>query len=170
MHIAIDGARESRLRDNEDVIRLLTATARWTFQFQNGYTVVLRGPLTAHIRIQTPENGASYPFMDLNGFTLRCEHLQFDGECHDKMVSLDRILCMRQPDSPSIESLSEHEIEERKFDDKYHLNGLQIPVEPVNGFGIPQATMRCLEVSLASSCMLSLMLIGFCSLQKVLDR
>jgi hypothetical protein len=167
MHIDMDMVSEERPDGHDDVIRIFCPSVRWTFKFQSGYTVVLRGPLAAHIRIIS---GYSAPFPELPGFTLRCEHLQFDGETHEKLFPLDKLLSSRHPDSPSIRPASvESDGEERRYDDRYHLDGLQIPIEPVNGFGIPQATMRCLEVSL-SLCVYSLAHNCFYSLRKALVK
>lgn len=143
MHLDMGKAVEERLSDHDDVIRIQTAMAQWVFKFQNGYTVVLKGPLTAHVRIVP---GYSVPFPETTGFSLKCEHLQFDGETHDKLFSLDKLLAARQAPSPSA-GPAEADSDERRYEEKYTLDKIQIPAEPVNGFGIPQATMRCLEVS-----------------------
>ncbi|KZP02463.1 hypothetical protein FIBSPDRAFT_669908, partial [Athelia psychrophila] len=47
MSLSLDGARERLLSQNRAVIECVTAA--WTYKYTNGYTVTLRGPLTAHI-------------------------------------------------------------------------------------------------------------------------
>lgn len=142
LNIVTSGLIEERLEKSPAVIKVLVPSAQWIFKFSNGHTVVLRGPLVACVRIIP---GYSAPLEEPTGFTLRFEHLQFDAEFHDKSFALDRLLASRLPESPSV-AASENENDERRYEERILLGRVQIPSEPVNGFGIPQATMRCLEV------------------------
>ncbi|EIN10171.1 hypothetical protein PUNSTDRAFT_63736, partial [Punctularia strigosozonata HHB-11173 SS5] len=47
MNLCLDGARERLLAQGHAVIECVTAI--WTYHYNNGYTVTLRGPLTAHV-------------------------------------------------------------------------------------------------------------------------
>jgi hypothetical protein len=90
---------------------------------------------------------------------IKIDQLQFDATSHEKHIALDAISGPRVQMSPAMlearvggggtigaggGSLSE---EERRWEEpRVTIERANMPGEPVNAFGIPQATMRCLEV------------------------
>lgn len=168
MSLTLDGARERMYAANHCVVECVAAV--WTYRYKNGYTVTLRGPLTAHVVITST---GPYPPRSSQGYVLRFEDFQFDANYHDKYISVDsivgRILPAPNQGGPVVESpktprsrhtpappgsssgpqngTSEQEEEDKKWEEpKVSIERGWIPGEPVNAFGIPQATMRCLEV------------------------
>ena len=153
MTLSLDGARERLLAQHHAVVECVSAV--WTYKYNNGYTVTLRGPLTVHVFIVPLTN----PQPSQSPFTLRFDHLQFDAHTHEKFISLDGIAGQRAVEtpktprvrsaptpSPNGASVSQRE-EDRQWDEpRIMIDHASIPGEPVNAFGIPQATMRCLEV------------------------
>ncbi|KAF9057310.1 LIM-domain binding protein-domain-containing protein [Panaeolus papilionaceus] len=164
MTLSLDGARERQFGQGHYVVECVGAI--WTYKYTNGYIVTLRGPLTAHVLIN-----ATAPPGQPQGYTFRFEELQFDANFHDKYIALDSIAGKRSIDgrrspiaedgpsnspgqgSQSSQSQSQH----HKWEEpRIMLEGASIPGEPVNAFGIPQATMRCLELAESVSSMADL--------------
>lgn len=158
MTLSLDGARERLLSTSHAVVECVTAA--WTYKYTNGYTVTLRGPLTAHI-VMVPNvarlPGAPTPQQP---YSLKIENLDFGANFHDKSISLESINGTRGESSPSrtphirnaptptANGMTGIGDEDRKFEEpRVFYEQASIPGEPVNAFGIPQATMRCLEVS-----------------------
>lgn len=155
MTLSLDGARERLVAQHHAVVECVSAV--WTYKYNNGYTVTLRGPLTVHAFI-VPLGNAS-PAQPQQTFVLRFDQLQFDAHTHEKFISLDGIAGQRTPEilktprvrnaptpSPNGASVGQRE-EDRQWDEpRILIDNASIPGEPVNAFGIPQATMRCLEV------------------------
>jgi hypothetical protein len=135
-------------------------SAVWTYKYNNGYTVTLRGPLTAHIvvaqsALSTPDSASAFQGGQRH---LKFENLQFDADQHDKYILLDTVMHSRMSGSPIARNESaptingitfqQQQDEERKWEEpRIMIERSLIPGEPVNAFGIPQATMRCLEAS-----------------------
>ncbi|KAI0829274.1 LIM-domain binding protein-domain-containing protein [Trametes gibbosa] len=152
MTINIDGARERLATPSHALVEC--ANAAWTFRYQNGYNITLRGPLTADVIVQPhtppgqPSNGSG-----VAPYTLKLERLQFDAFSHDKFVALDSIVGERIPESPRGLPMSPgmpgtQTEDPNRFDEaKYIIEHAIVPAEPINAFGIPQATMRCLELA-----------------------
>jgi hypothetical protein len=160
MTLSLDGARERLVSQNHAVIECVTAA--WTYKYTNGYTVTLRGPLTAHVVLipnTTRSQGAvtqpSQPY------SLKFESLDFGANFHDKSISLESIMGHRNPElsppktphtrnapTPTANGTTPLSPEDdRKWEEpRVIIDRASIPGEPVNAFGIPQATMRCLEV------------------------
>lgn len=149
MNFSLDGARERILSHGHAVVECVHAI--WTYRYNNGYTVTLRGPMTAHILVlpnATPnQQHASY--------TLKFDQLQFDANYHDKLIAMEAISGNRSAESPRLKAPStpltngipQTEDEDRRLEEpRLLIEKALIPAEPVNAFGIPQATMRCLEV------------------------
>ncbi|KAJ7499433.1 LIM-domain binding protein-domain-containing protein [Mycena latifolia] len=125
-------------------------TAIWTYRYNNGHIVTLRGPLTAHLVICSsaphPQPGA----MQNSGappYVLKFDDFEFDAHSHDKYIALESISGPRKAEEPA-PAVNGAGDEEKKWEEPRLLieNG-SIPGEPVNAFGIPQATMRCLELA-----------------------
>ncbi|KAI0637642.1 LIM-domain binding protein-domain-containing protein [Trametes polyzona] len=150
MTICIDGARERCMSTSHALVEC--ANAAWTFRYQNGYSITLRGPLSADVIVQP--NAIPIPSPSGNSFaqyTLKLQRIQFDAFFHDKYVALDSIQGERIPESPRALPPSPGgppTDDPNRFDEaRYHIEHAIMPAEPINAFGIPQATMRCLELA-----------------------
>jgi hypothetical protein len=160
MTLSLDGARERLVSPNHAVIECVTAA--WTYKYTNGYTVTLRGPLTAHVvLVQNTARGQGPLPQPSQPYSLKFENLDFGANFHDKSISLESIMGPRNPElSPpktphtrnaptptangTAQLISE---DDKKWEEpRVTIDRASIPGEPVNAFGIPQATMRCLEV------------------------
>ena len=137
--------------------------AIWTYKYTNGYTVTLRGPLTTHVIITNTHlhgNG------QMPQYALKFEDFQFDASIHEKYIALESIMGSRMlelPKTPRVRNTPtptpagtsmqvQQQLQQVEDDKKWEeprviIERGSIPGEPVNAFGIPQATMRCLEVS-----------------------
>ncbi|KAJ8514876.1 hypothetical protein ONZ45_g7622 [Pleurotus djamor] len=87
---------------------------------------------------------------------LKFEDFQFDAFSHDKYISIDQIHGLRrdmgQTDGapmPNGQYYGQNGQGADRSDEQRWVvdRGGSIPAEPVNAFGIPQATMRCLELA-----------------------
>jgi len=164
MTLSLDGARERLFAAGHAVVECMAAV--WTYKYSNGYTVTLRGPLIAHVVVcpQNPPANASMPQATPQlPYSLKFENLQFDANWHDKYIALESIMgqrVMESPRTPRIRnaptptvngSIAQQRDDDKKWDEpRVVIDRASIPGEPVNAFGIPQATMRCLEVCGAS--------------------
>jgi LIM-domain binding protein len=171
MTLSLDGARERVIGHNQAVVQCVSAM--WTYRYHNGYTVTLRGPFTASVCLtsNTTQNGASAAQSALpSASMLKINHIQFDSNLYEKHVSVDvitgnRLDANKTPQvrnaptpSPSVNGaavLPQPQLQppqtgqrddERWEEPRITYERAFIPAEPVNAFGIPQATMRCLEV------------------------
>jgi hypothetical protein len=159
MSLTLDGARERMVAPGQAMVECISAV--WTYKYNNGYTVTLRGPLICYV-VLCPSN---VPNVTSNGsqqtpqasYALKIETLQFDANAHDKYISLDFIMGQRVMESPqtprtrnaltpTANGTTTREDEKKSEEPRIIIERASIPGEPVNAFGIPQATMRCLEV------------------------
>lgn len=157
MTLSLDGARERLCSQTHAAIECVSAV--WTYKYASGYTVTLRGPLTVHV-VLYPHLGPTtsqqqYPW------SLKFDQFVFDANTHEKFISLESISGHRtieQPRTPRTRSnptpspngvTSQQKAEEdRQWEEPRTLiANASIPPEPVNAFGIPQVTMRCLELA-----------------------
>jgi LIM-domain binding protein len=157
MNISLDGARERIISPGHAVVECVSAV--WTYKYSNGYTIHLRGPLTAHVWVVQGSQQQSAQPAPASGqpvLVLRFEHLQFDANYHDKYITIDAILGqkigksphVRNAPTPVMNGISSQQVQQPDGkDDRIHYERSSLPGEPVNAFGVPQATMRCLEVS-----------------------
>ncbi|KAG7446022.1 uncharacterized protein BT62DRAFT_968891 [Guyanagaster necrorhizus] len=155
MTLTLDGARERMYAQGHSVVECVTAV--WTYKYNNGYTVTLRGPLTAHVVITSPHPPGTSTAT--GNYVLKFEDFQFDANYHDKFIALDSIMGTRMVDSPKTprirnvptpgaNGILSQEDEDKKWEEpRIIIERGSIPGEPVNAFGIPQATMRCLELA-----------------------
>ena len=166
MTLSLEGARERCYAPGHAMVECVSAI--WTYKYNNGYTVTLRGPLTARVIITTsspPGNNQAAP-----AYTLKFEDFQFDANLHDKYISLDSIMGVRMLESPrarhantptpgvSTQAQAQAD-EDRKWEEpRVLIERAAIPGEPVNAFGIPQATMRCLELAESVTAMADLII------------
>ncbi|KAI6099147.1 LIM-domain binding protein-domain-containing protein [Pisolithus sp. B1] len=158
MTLSLDGARERLVDQTHAVVECVTAV--WTYKYTNGYTVTLRGPLTVHILLY-PVTGSSPTTPQQFQSLLKIAHFQFDANMHEKFISLDAITGSRMIEPPKTPrtrnnptpspngALGAHRTEEDRQGEEHRvlINNASIPGEPVNAFGIPQVTMRCLELA-----------------------
>ncbi|KIK54423.1 hypothetical protein GYMLUDRAFT_77127 [Collybiopsis luxurians FD-317 M1] len=186
MTLTLDGARERLYAYGHAIVECVAAV--WTYKYNNGYTVALRGPLTVHVVVTagppTPPGAPPHP-----NVLLKFEDFQFDASYHDKYIALESIMGPRSIESPRTprvrnappgapaaaagaiaaaggsggslsspamngigsgpdEGNSGDQEDERKWEEpRVMIEKGFIPGEPVNAFGIPQATMRCLELA-----------------------
>jgi len=166
MTLSLDSARERIYQTGHTVIECVGAS--WTYRYRNGYTVTLRGPLTAHV-IATSKTPPGSNTGDNSDFMYKFDEFQFDANFHDKFIALESILGVRSIEnlppptpmmvsapSPSAQAaaagsgpVSQNQADdERKWEEpRLFIDRASLPGEPVNAFGIPQATMRCLELA-----------------------
>lgn len=168
MSISLDGARErSILPQQFPVPSILVECPEcvWTYRYRTGYIVTLKGPLKAHVVVLPA--GAKGP-------QIKFENITFESKTHEKSLKLDAILGVRSEATPASRNVTpriKHEMisgqlsaspegegsrasggrTEDGYEQVIVIDHATIPVEPVNAFGIPQATMRCLEVCGSSS-------------------
>jgi hypothetical protein len=168
MTLSLDGARERIVGPNRAVVQCVSAM--WTYRYHNGYTVTLRGPFTAHV-IADPnpaQNGVPAQSAPCSPSMLKIDHIQFDSNIYEKHVSvnviggnrLDAIKTLQvrnasasptvsdtdAPSHPLLPSQAGQRDAQRWEEPRITYERAFIPAEPVNAFGIPQASMRCLEV------------------------
>lgn len=137
MSLSLDGARERLLSGTVACIEC--PDTRWTFRYENGYTVVLKGPFTARMVVTSDMTPGQ------NGYALRIEQIVFDSMTHEKLIDLEDIEGHRVASSPSAPQTF-GDVDPRYDSPRWHLADAAFPAEPINAFGVPQATMRCLEV------------------------
>ena len=83
---------------------------------------------------------------------MKFEHLQFDANVHHKLILVDSIRGTKVGRSPLMGAYTHAPgmngmgSQPDRTQDRVNYERSSIPGEPVNAFGIPQATMRCLEV------------------------
>ena len=161
MSLTLDGARERFFGQGHSVVECVSAV--WTYRYVNGYTVTLRGPLTVHVIIAATGPG-------LSAQTLKFEDFQFDANMHDKYIASDAIVGMRvleridprvfldlQAAATAADTvITPQQEEDRWAEPRIFITNAVLPGEPVNAFGIPQATMRCLELAESVSSMADL--------------
>lgn len=152
MSLAFNGARE-RLQDTNHCV-IECPEAIWTFFFSSGYTVTLKGPFTAHIHASPHSPDLPPPIPGHPNKNLRIDEMHFEAKLQYKSVSLDAIQGNRMPEphkpiTPTPLGNPHMEEQIRQLEDpRIHIVNANLPGEPINAFGIPQATMRCLEVSI----------------------
>ena len=168
MTLSLDGARERIVGPNHAIVQCVSAM--WTYRYHNGYTVTLRGPFTAHVfAVPNPaQNGAPAQSAPHSPFMLKIGHIQFDSDLCEKHVSVSMIGGNRMDTTktPQVRNASAsttisdadaptHPLPppqggqrdaQRWEEPRITYERAFIPAEPVNAFGIPQASMRCLEV------------------------
>ena len=161
MTLSLDGARERIYGPGHSVVECVSAI--WTYKYTNGYTVTLRGPLTTHVFI-TPVHSPGNA--QIPQYTLKFDDFQFVANFHEKYIALESIMGSRMLELPKTprarntptptpagtsmqvqRQLQQVEDDKKWEEPRVTIDRGSIPGEPVNAFGIPQATMRCLEVS-----------------------
>jgi LIM-domain binding protein len=169
MTLSLDGARERIVAPNCARVQCVSAT--WTYRYHNGYTVALRGPFTAYVVVipNAIQSGASPESARNPTFSLKIGRIQFASNLYEKNVSVNAIGGSRLDanESPEVRNaltppptVSDadvppflQEVQEGKWEEPWiTYDRAFIPMEPVNSFGVPQASMRCLEACLQNLC------------------
>jgi hypothetical protein len=140
MNFSVDGATErleSTTSGTPPCSVVECKSASWTYRYKDGYSVVLRGPLVAHVQLDLSSPGPQ-PHYLIKGFN-------FNASNHERCISLDSITGRRIP--PLNQTTAEELVRSRGgVEEPIRFESATLPPEPVNAFGIPQMTMRCLEV------------------------
>ncbi|KIJ56913.1 hypothetical protein M422DRAFT_150091, partial [Sphaerobolus stellatus SS14] len=175
MNFMLEGLVERYLGSGTAIIEC--PQAQWLWRFHDGHVVSLRGNFSCQVSAYCNPSGAP----DQQYF-LKFDTMTFDSNSHEKMILLDSIRGTRLPEnvqktpatttqgSPEGSSSSKasaivksEEAPERQLDtERIVIDHAILPSEPINAFGIPQASMRCLEVS---GHVIVLILDADCSLQ-----
>lgn len=166
MSLGLDGARERLYSVGHSIVE--TTKAVWTCRYHNGYVVTLTGPLTVRVVVCSPSNPPSAG--EQPNAILKFEQFQFDASTHEKFISVDSIQLTRSPELPKTprsrnaptpvpngppvppasvtpQGMKDDAVKRPWEEQRMYGDKASLPVEPVNAFGIPQATMRVLEVS-----------------------
>ena len=203
VHLTLNGIKESCPAPGEGVLDCEAASL--TYTFENGYIVVLSGPLQAHILL-VPNNSPTSPPQPAQsppgpGHKLKFSCIDFSSKLVTKSIDLNAIKPGRglwgsgapfPPPMPSLDmgspmgmplmngfrtgtpgqdgrnssgsgvsssptmantiSSGGSTVGPAGPDRMVILERALIPVDPVNGFGITESTMRVLEVGTALGC------------------
>ncbi|KAH8115808.1 LIM-domain binding protein-domain-containing protein [Phellopilus nigrolimitatus] len=168
MSINLENAKERGVPGNPYGSVVECPNAVWTFRYANGYIVTLRGPLTAYLAAhpntmpQSAQPGVNGTPQAQGQFSYKIDNITFNSKMHEKALRVDAIEGKRgdpvqrtpkmkaEPSpGPSVSTLGSPPMDEERANGELvmHIEKATIPVEPVNAFGIPQATMRCLELA-----------------------
>ncbi|KAJ7229093.1 LIM-domain binding protein-domain-containing protein [Mycena pura] len=148
MSLTLDGGRERLYQPGHAIVECVTAV--WTCRYNNGHVVTLRGPLTVHLVICSPAPNAAATAQTANAppYVLKFDDFEFAAHSHEKYIALESIAGTRRTEEPPAAPMNGLADDEKKWDEpRLLLETASIPGEPVNAFGIPQATMRCLELA-----------------------
>ena len=153
MSINLDGARERIGSATHGIVECVQAV--WTYKYDDGWTIKLKGPMTAHILVIP--NSSNQPGQPSTGtYTLKFDQIQFDAKNYERLLAIEAFvpkipLSPPEQNTPLPEEEAHNDEEPRRMQvgekEYWKLNNVTVPVSPINAFGIPQATMRCLEVS-----------------------
>ncbi|KAG2071540.1 hypothetical protein BDR04DRAFT_1193407 [Suillus decipiens] len=130
MTLLLDGAQEWLLSQHHAVVE---------------YTVTLQGLLTVHILLIPHPNTAP---SQTPPYSLKFDHLQFDANHHEKQLEPPKTPHVRMASTPSPNRMVMHRMDDERIweEPRVMIDHVLIPGEPVNAFGIMQATMQYLEV------------------------
>lgn len=163
MNLILDGVQERALTPGTSVVDC--PSAQWIWRFVDGHVISLRGTFSCQVSAyRNAEDPPDRPY------TLKFDTMTFDSNSHEKLLALDSIRGARglesiqrtpatttqgSPDNASSSSnntIKTEEGSERQMDSdpRVVIEHAVLPPDPVNAFGIPQASMRCLEVSISS--------------------
>jgi hypothetical protein len=134
MSFSVDGAAErldASVQGQPLSSTVECKSASWTYRYKSGYTVVLRGPLVAHVQLDTSSRSQQPRYL--------IKSFNFNASNHERCISLDTIV-----------NGCNHPVPQAGSDEPIQLDLVTLPPEPINAFGIPQMTMRCLEAGTLS--------------------
>ena len=180
MTLSLDGARERVVGPNQAVVQCVSAMWTYRYRNGYTVTLRGPFAAHVVVTPNATQNGASAQSVPPTSFILKIDHISFDSNQYEKHVLVDVIDGNRldanktqvrgaptpsptingaavlptsqppQPPQPSPRQLSQRD-DERWEEPRITYERATIPAEPVNAFGIPQATMRCLEVRVSIS-------------------
>jgi hypothetical protein len=159
--LMLDGARERSVNLGTSIIE--SPTAQWVWRYYDGHVITLCGTFSCQLSAYSvPSDGLPY--------TLKIDSMSFDSTWHERMIILDAIHGTRgveniqktpttihgSPDNLSSSSTKSenHDWSPFEAEPRVAIDHAVLPAEPINAFGIPQASMRCLEVRWLSLCIL----------------
>jgi hypothetical protein len=175
MTLSLDGARERVVAPNQAIVQCVSAMWTYRYHNGYTVTLRGPFTAYVSVTPNATQNGASAQSVPPSTYTLKIDHIQFDSNLYEKHVAVDAIGGSRldankppqarnvptpsptinggggpppplphpsQPPPPQVGQRDDERWEEHRIT----YERASIPTEPVNAFGIPQATMRCLEV------------------------
>ncbi|KAH9979573.1 LIM-domain binding protein-domain-containing protein [Lactifluus volemus] len=91
MTLSLDGAHERIVAPNCALVQCVSAT--WTYRYNNGYTVALRGPISAYVFVipNATQSGAPSESALNPTFSLKIGRIQFASNLYEKNVSVNAI-------------------------------------------------------------------------------
>lgn len=155
IHLVLGGVKETSPAMGEGLVDC--AEASWVYTFKSGYIISLKGPLRAHVVVvPNPPNGSA-----LRTHSLKFHYIEFSSNHYEKFLDVNVIIGRRTLGPPVAlaapeqgksaqgqgQDLQPSPSTGRPEDHYIGIENAKLPPEPVNAFGIPQATMRCLEVT-----------------------
>jgi hypothetical protein len=177
MTLSLDGARERVVGPNHAIVQCVAAMWTYRYRNGYTVTLRGPFTAHVVLTPSATQNGAPAQSVPPTTFMLKIDHIQFDSNLYEKHVAVDVICGTRldanktplvrnaptpsptingagvppapppQPPQPPPLQASQRD-DERWEEPRITYERASIPAEPVNAFGIPQATMRCLEVRL----------------------
>ncbi|KAI0299759.1 LIM-domain binding protein [Multifurca ochricompacta] len=179
MTLSLDGARERVIGPNHAVVQCVSAMWTYRYHNGYTVTLRGPFTAHVFVIPSAAQNGGPGQSAPHSTFTLKIDHIQFDSNLYEKHVAVDVIGGNRldvnktpqvrnaptpspimngtsippppppQPPQPPPPQAGQRD-DERWEEPRITYERAFIPAEPVNAFGIPQATMRCLEVRVSS--------------------
>ena len=191
MTLSLDGARERAVGPNQAIVQCVSAMWTYRYRNGYTVTLRGPFTAHVVVTPSATQSGASAQSAPPAPYMLKIDHIQFDSNLYEKHVAVDVIGGNRldpnkpplgrnaptpsptingasvppaapsQPSQPPPLQAGQRD-DERWEEPRITYERATIPAEPVNAFGIPQATMRCLEVCLPVLRLLSSGLNLFC--------
>jgi len=176
MTLSLDGARERIVGPNQAVVQCVSAMWTYRYRNGYTVTLRGPFTAYVAMTPNATQNSASAHSVPPSPYTLKIDHIQFDSNLYEKHVAVDVIGGNRldanktpqvrnaptptpttngagvppppppQQPQPQPPPQGGQRDDERWEEPRITYERAFIPAEPVNAFGIPQATMRCLEV------------------------
>lgn len=186
MTLSLDGARERIVGPNHAVVQCVSAMWTYRYHNGYTVTLRGPFTAHVFVIPNTTQNGATAQSATHSPFMLKIDHIQFDSNLYEKHVAVDVIggnrldanktpqvrnaptpsptmngvgvppTSLPQPTQPPPAQTGQRD-DERWEEPRITYDRAFIPAEPVNAFGIPQATMRCLELAESVAQMTDLM-------------
>lgn len=178
MTLSLDGARERLVGPNQAIVQCVSAMWTYRYRNGYTVTLRGPFTAYVVMTPNATQNGAPAQSVTPASYMPRIDYIQFDSNLYEKHVSVDVINGNRldanktplvrgaptpsptingagvqpapppQPPQPPLPLQAGQREDERWEEPRITFERASIPAEPVNAFGIPQATMRCLEVCL----------------------
>ncbi len=176
MTLSLDGARERVVGPNHAMVQCVSAMWTYRYHNGYTVTLRGPFTAHVFVIPTTTQSGATAQSAAHSPFILKIDHIQFDSNLYEKHVAVEviggnRLDANKTPQvrnaptpSPTMNGVGippppplpqqpqplpiqmGQRDDERWEEPRITYDRAYIPAEPVNAFGIPQATMRCLEV------------------------